>query len=417
MNMLAINSNAQMHLIPEIVDDAASMQRIRRHIHAHPELCFEEEKTSEVIAGKLLEWNIEVHRGLGGTGVIGVIRGASPGKSIGLRADMDALPLQEANDFGHRSVNEGKMHACGHDGHIAMLLSAAKYLAANRDFNGTVHLIFQPGEESGIGAAKMVQDGLFEKFPCDAVFALHNWPGLKAGTFATCPGPIMASCNEFRINVNGRGAHAALPHNGADPVYAAAQILNGLQSVITRNKRPIDTAVLSVTQFHGGDATNIIPDSAWIAGTVRTFDMEVLCLIEERMRVIATTTARAHGCEIDFDFIRQSPATVNDPAQAAFAASVMEAIVGKDHVNARVEPTMGAEDFSYMLGKVPGCYAFIGIGEGGHREAGHGLGPCMLHNPSYDFNDAVLPLGATYFVNLARAYLGQSDASASGQAG
>lgn len=379
--------------------------KIRRDIHAHPELCFEEQRTSTLVARTLQECDIETHVGLAGTGVVGTIHGTAPGKTIGLRADMDALPLQEANDFGHRSTHAGRMHACGHDGHVAMLLGAAKELAKDRSFNGTIHLIFQPGEESGVGAKKMMDDGLFNRFPCDAVFALHNWPGIPAGHFATCPGPIMASCNEFRITVKGRGAHAALPHHGMDPIFTAAQILNGLQAVITRSKRPIDTAVLSVTQFHAGETNNIIPETAWISGTVRTFSKEVLSQIEERMRVIAFSTARAHGCEVEFDFVRQSPATVNDPAQTAFATAVMESMVGRDRVDGRVEPTMGAEDFSYMLERIPGCYAFIGNGDGGHREQGHGLGPCMLHNPSYDFNDAIIPIGAAYFVNLARAYL------------
>lgn len=379
--------------------------KIRRDIHAHPELCFEEQRTSTLVARTLQECDIETHVGLAGTGVVGTIHGTAPGKTIGLRADMDALPLQEANDFGHRSTHAGRMHACGHDGHVAMLLGAAKELAKDRSFNGTIHLIFQPGEESGVGAKKMMDDGLFNRFPCDAVFALHNWPGIPAGHFATCPGPIMASCNEFRITVKGRGAHAALPHHGMDPIFTAAQILNGLQAVITRSKRPIDTAVLSVTQFHAGETNNIIPEIAWLSGTVRTFSKEVLSQIEERMRVIAFSTARAHGCEVEFDFVRQSPATVNDPAQTAFATAVMESMVGRDRVDGRVEPTMGAEDFSYMLERIPGCYAFIGNGDGGHREQGHGLGPCMLHNPSYDFNDAIIPIGAAYFVNLARAYL------------
>lgn len=394
-----------MKLIPEILKHAEVITGIRRDIHAHPELCFEERRTSDLIAGKLQAWGVEVHRGIAGTGVVGVLRNGDSNKSIGLRADMDGLPLQEANAFAHCSLYEGKMHACGHDGHVAMLLAAAQHLARNRTFNGTINFIFQPAEEGGVGAKKMMMEGLFEQFPSDAVFALHNWPGIPAGQFATCPGPIMASCNEFKITILGRGAHAALPHNGADPIFAAAQIFNGLQAVITRNKRPIDTAVLSVTQFHAGDATNIIPGSAWIAGTVRAFNHEVACLIEERMHAIASATAAAHECSMQFEFIRQSPATVNDPMQTEFAASVMREIVGGENVDDQVEPTMGAEDFAFMLEQLPGCYAFIGNGDGGHRESGHGLGPCMLHNSSYDFNDTILPLGATYWVKLAQAFL------------
>lgn len=395
-----------MNPIPDIDEHVEEMIRIRRQIHAHPELCFEESLTATLIVEKLQSWGIEVHQGLAGTGVVGVLRHGHGSKSIGLRADMDALPLQEANTFEHRSTFQGKMHACGHDGHVSMLLGAAKYLASNRNLlNGTVNFIFQPAEESGAGADKMIQEGLFQQFPCDAVFALHNWPGLTVGQFATCPGPIMASCNEFKIMIKGLGGHAALPHTTADPVFTAAQILNGMQAVITRNKRPIDTAVLSVTQFHAGDVSNIIPDSAWIAGTVRTFNREVLSFIEERMRMIASSTAAAHNCTVDFQFVRQSPATVNDPAQTAFAASVMRQVVGHENVNENVEPTMGAEDFSYMLEKLPGCYAFIGNGNGDEREPGHGSGPCVLHNSSYDFNDNLLPLGATYWVQLVQAFL------------
>jgi len=387
----------------EDINDA--MIAVRRDIHAHPELRFEEHRTSNIVVDRLMGWGVETHRGLAGTGVVGTIRGNRPGRSIGLRADMDALPLQEANNFLHRSQHEGKMHACGHDGHVAMLLGAAEVLARDRNFAGQIHLIFQPGEEGGEGAQVMIDQGLFEQFPCDAIFALHNWPGIPSGTFAVTPGPIMASCNEFHITIKGRGAHAALPHNGNDPLYCATQVVNGLQSVITRDKRPMEAAVLSVTQFHAGETNNIIPETAWISGTVRTFSKEVLNQIEVRMQVIAENVCRAYGCEAVFEFKRQSPPTINNPVQTNFAVRIMEALVGKDKVNAEVEPTMGAEDFSYMLERVPGCYAFIGNGDGEHRESGHGLGPCTLHNACYDFNDEILPLGATYFVNLARLYL------------
>jgi len=379
--------------------------QLRRDIHAHPELCFQESRTSQLIAEKLNEWGIEVHTGLGGTGVVGLLRNGTVSRMIGLRADMDALPIHEANTFPHHSENTGVMHACGHDGHVAMLLSAAQALAENPDFNGTVCFIFQPGEESGIGAKKMIEDGLFELFPCDAVFALHNWPGIPVGQFATCPGPIMASCNEFRIMVSGKGAHAALPHDGYDPVYAAVQIFNGLQSIITRNKRPLDSAVLSITQIQAGDATNIIPESTSLAGTVRTFDPSTVDLIEKRIREIASLTAEAHRCTAAVEFVRQSPATINDPDQTRFAVEVMRKVVGLENVNEDAEPTMGAEDFSFMLQKIPGCYAFIGNGDGGHREKGHGFGPCSLHNPSYDFNDSLLPLGTSYWISLVKEFL------------
>ncbi|MCS6764287.1 MAG: M20 family metallopeptidase [Candidatus Protistobacter heckmanni] len=395
-----------MKIIPQIAALHGEISAIRRDIHAHPELFFEERRTADLVAAKLQSWGIEIHRGLGRTGVVGVIQGArGAGKRIGLRADMDALPLQEHNLFAHRSTQKGKMHACGHDGHTAMLLSSAQYLAEHRDFAGTVHLIFQPAEEGGGGAREMIADGLFDKFPCDAVFAMHNWPSMSAGRFGVRPGPMMASSNEFLIKVRGKGSHAALPHDGSDPVFAACQIAAGLQGVITRNKRPIDSAVLSITQFHAGDATNIIPDDAWIGGTVRTFDIPTLDLIETRMRAIAEHTAVAQDCSVEFDFVRNYPPTINHPAETAFAAEVMRELAGADMVDDNVDPTMGAEDFSFMLLERPGCYIFIGNGEGGHRDAGHGVGPCMLHNPSYDFNDAILPLGSSFWVKLVERYL------------
>ncbi|TWG78822.1 hippurate hydrolase [Cupriavidus gilardii J11] len=394
-----------MTLIPEILQAQAEIQAIRRDIHAHPELRFEEQRTSDLVAAKLAEWGIEVHRGLGKTGLVGVIRNGSSGRSIGLRADMDALPLQELNEFGHRSRHQGRMHACGHDGHTAMLLGAARHLATHRNFDGTVHLIFQPAEEGGGGAREMIRDGLFERFPCDAVFGMHNWPGMPAGSFGTTAGPLMASSNEFRIVVRGKGAHAAMPHNGNDPVFTGAQIVSALQGIITRNKRPIDAAVISVTQFHAGDATNIVPNEAWIGGTVRTFTLPVLDLIERRMEEVSRSIAAAFDCTVDFEFQRNYPPTVNSPAETAFAVGVASELVGGANVDANIEPTMGAEDFSFMLLERPGCYLFIGNGEGAHRESGHGMGPCMLHNPSYDFNDEILPVGSSFFVKLVEKWL------------
>lgn len=395
-----------MKLLPEILESAEVIQAIRRDIHAHPELCFEEKRTSDVVAQTLESWGIKIHRGLGKTGVVGIIEGSlGKGRSIGLRADMDALPLQEHNHFEHTSQYPGKMHACGHDGHVAMLLGAAQYLAQHRAFKGTVYLIFQPAEEGGGGAREMIRDGLFDLFPCDAVFGMHNWPGIPVGDFAVTPGPMMASSNEFQIIVKGKGGHAALPHNSADPVFAASQMIGSLQAIITRNKRPVDAAVLSITQFHAGDASNIIPDSAWIGGTVRTFTIEVLDLIEARLHQIASATAQAFDCSAEVTFSRNYPPTINHEKETAFAIDVMKDLVGEHHVNPRVDPTMGAEDFAFMLQEKPGCYVFIGNGDGDHRSQGHGLGPCQLHNPCYDFNDQLLPLGSTYWVRLVERYL------------
>ncbi|WP_322062312.1 M20 aminoacylase family protein [Paraburkholderia sp. J63] len=396
-----------MKLIPEIQAAQGEIQGLRRTIHAHPELRYEETQTAELVAAKLAEWGLEVHRGLGKTGVVGMLKRGNGTRMVGLRADMDALPIQELNTFDHRSHNDGKMHACGHDGHTAMLLGAAQHLARHGQFDGTIVFIFQPAEEGGAGAKAMIDDGLFTRFPVDAVFGIHNWPGMPAGYFGVTEGPIMASSNEFRIEIKGVGSHAALPHNGRDPVFTAVQIANGLQSIITRNKKPLDTAVLSITQIHAGDAVNVVPNTAWIAGTVRTFTTETLDLIETRLRKIAESTADAYECSVDVTFHRNYPPTVNSSAEAQFAAEVMKEVVGADRVDDSVEPTMGAEDFSFMLLEKPGCYAFLGNGEGGHREAGHGAGPCMLHNASYDFNDQLLPVGASYWVHLATKFLAQ----------
>ncbi len=394
-----------MNLIDRVVSFHSEIAAIRRDIHAHPELRFEERRTSDLVAQKLASWGIEVHRGLGGTGVVGIIRGGASTKSIGLRADMDALPIQEVNAFEHRSISAGKMHACGHDGHTAMLLGAAKHLAASTSFDGTVVLIFQPAEEGGAGAQRMMDDGLFERFPCDAVFGMHNWPGMKVGEFGVASGPAMASSNEFHIRIDGRGAHAALPHLGVDPVFVAVQIAQGLQGIVTRVKKPIDAAVVSITKIHGGDAVNVIPEFATLEGTVRTFRDDVTALIEERLRAIAQNTAAAHGASAKIDYTWSYPPTVNHAREAEFAASVMDDIVGSGNVTRDHEPTMGAEDFSFMLKAKPGAYVFIGNGEGGHRAAGHGVGPCTLHNPSYDFNDELIPLGATYWVRLVEKFL------------
>ncbi len=393
-----------MHLIPDLVQQRAALEALRRDLHAHPELCFNEFRTADVVAAKLSEWGIPVHRGLGTTGVVGIVKNGTSSRAIGLRADMDALPMQEANTFAHASTQPGKMHACGHDGHTAMLLAAAQYLATHRNFDGTVVLIFQPAEEGGGGAREMIQDGLFEQFPVDAVFGMHNWPGLQFGQFAASAGPVMASSNEFKITIRGKGGHAAMPHNALDPVPVACQLVQSLQTIISRNLKPIDAGVISVTMIHAGEATNVIPNTCELQGTVRTFSLAVLDQIERRMRVMTEHLCAASNLRADFEFKRNYPPTINSAAEADFARRVMAGIVGADQVLAQ-EPTMGAEDFSFMLQAKPGCYAFIANGDGDHRALGHGGGPCMLHNPSYDFNDDLLPLGATYWVRLAEAWL------------
>ena len=394
-----------MKLIEPILQFHTELQQIRRTIHAHPELSYEEVQTSELVAKKLTEWGIPVIRGLGLTGVVGVIKNGTSKRAVGLRADMDALPVKESNTFPHHSQHEGKMHACGHDGHTAMLLGAAHYLSQHKNFDGTVYVIFQPAEEGAGGAKRMMDEGLFEQCPMEAVFGMHNWPGAAAGSMSVKVGPMMASSNEFEVIVKGKGAHAAQPHMGIDPIMVAVQIAQSWQTIISRNKSPIDSGVLSITQIHSGSATNIIPNSASLIGTVRTFTLPVLDLIESRMRDIAEHTAAAFGATIEFRFHRNYPPLINHDLETLFAVGVMEDVVGKERVDAQVEPTMGSEDFAFMLLEKPGCYVFIGNGDGEHRMQGHGLGPCNLHNPSYDFNDDLLPIGATYWVRLAERFL------------
>jgi hippurate hydrolase len=393
-----------MKPIESILADAAAIAALRRDIHAHPELCFQEQRTSDLIARTLTDWGIPIHRGLGTTGVVGIVKGGSSPRAVGLRADIDALPMSEHNRFAHASTHPGKMHACGHDGHTAMLLGAARHFSRQRDFDGTVYLIFQPAEEGGGGAREMIRDGLFEKVPMEAIFGAHNWPGMAAGQFAVKSGPCFASSNEFKITITGRGAHGAMPHNGIDPVPAACQMVQAFQTIVTRNKRPIDAAVISVTMIHAGEATNVVPDDCVIEGTVRTFTLEVLDLIERRMKEVAEHTCAAFGAQCTFEFHRNYPPTSNHEAETAFFRRVAAEVAGVENV-LEFEPTMGAEDFSYFLLEKPGCYFLIGNGDGSHRAGGHGLGPCMLHNPSYDFNDDLIPLGATMWVRLAQAWL------------
>jgi len=383
--------------------DTAEVVEIRRDIHRHPELAFREERTSELIARTLSTWGIPVHRGLATTGIVGIVKNGDSRRAIGLRADIDALPITEHNTFAHRSVEVGKMHACGHDGHTAMLLAAAKCFARHRKFDGTVYLIFQPAEEGGGGARVMMRDGLFERFPMEAIFGIHNWPGLPVGKFALKTGPVFASSNDFRIVIRGRGSHAAMPHNGIDPLPIACQIVQGLSTVITRNKRPIEPAVISVTMIHAGEAVNVVPDCCEIRGTVRTFTVETLDLIERRMRQIAEATCGAYEARCDFEFQRRYPPTVNHLETTQFVRDMLAGLVGTANV-LEFEPTMGAEDFSFFLQEKPGCYFLIGNGEGNHRLNGHADGPCLLHNPSYDFNDELIPIGAAMWVRLAETW-------------
>jgi amidohydrolase len=391
------------NVVDSIANEEVSLTSLRRDIHAHPELCFQEERTARLIVEALSGWGITVHEGLGKTGVVGVLRGGNGKRAIGLRADMDALPITERNSFEHASVFPGKMHACGHDGHTAMLLAAARYLSSHRSFDGTVYLIFQPAEEGGGGAREMIKDGLFDRFPMDAVFGIHNWPGMRVGQFALRAGPVFASSNDFKITIRGRGAHAAMPHNGIDPVPVACQIVQAFQTVITRNKRPIDAAVISVTMIHAGEANNVVPEYCEIQGTVRTFTLEVLDMIERRMREIAEATCQGFGTLCEFKFRRNYPPTVNHQAETEFTRKLLETLVDTENV-LDFEPTMGAEDFSYFLQEKPGCYFLIGNGDGDHRIDGHGGGPCMLHNPTYDFNDELIPLGGAMWVHLVESW-------------
>ncbi|WP_225785216.1 M20 aminoacylase family protein [Xenophilus sp. Marseille-Q4582] len=395
-----------MNLIDSIVTQAAGIAAVRRDLHAHPELGYEEVRTADVVAAKLTEWGIPIHRGLGKTGVVGILKNGSSTRAVGLRADMDALPIQELNTFAHASRHSGKMHACGHDGHTAMLLAAAQHLAKHRHFDGTVYLIFQPAEEGGGGADAMIKDGLFERFPMDAVYGMHNWPGMQAGQFAVSPGPAMASGNKFYVTVRGKGGHAALPHTGIDPVPIACELVQAWQTIVTRKMKPTDSAVISVTTIHAGDTNNVIPNDCELTGTVRTFSLEVLDLIESRMRQVAEHICAAHDAECDFRFERYYPPTINTPAEADFAREVMAEVVGPQNV-LKQEAAMTSEDFAFMLLARPGAYAFIGNGDGTHRDALHGEGPCTLHNPSYDFNDDLIPLGATVWVRLAERFLAE----------
>ena len=382
----------------------SELTAIRRDLHAHPELSFQEQRTSTLVADYLRKLGIETHTGLAKTGVVAVIQGKkNAGKGIALRADMDCLPMHEANTFEHRSKNEGRMHACGHDGHTTMLLGAARYLAETRNFDGTAYLIFQPAEEGGGGGEVMVKEGLFERFPAAEVYALHNWPGLPPGQMAVRAGPVMAATDEVQITLRGRGGHGAMPHLVVDPVVAAAQVISALQTIASRNVSPVDAVVVSICSMQTSQlgAFNVIPDFVKLVGTVRSFRPETRDLAEKRLREITSKIAEAFGASAEIDYRRGYPATINSAREAQFAARVGEQLFGRGNVFTEHEPTMGGEDFSYMLQARPGAYVFLGQGGG----AGGAAGPCFLHNPNYDFNDEVIPLGAGYLAALVEESL------------
>ena len=371
---------------------------IRRDLHRHPELAFEEHRTSDIVARKLGACGLEVERGLGGTGVVGVLKAGDSDRAIGLRADMDALPLHEANEFDHRSRHDGKMHACGHDGHTAMLLAAAAELARTRNFDGVVYFIFQPAEENEGGARRMVEEGLFEKFPMEAVYSMHNLPAMPLGAFVAQAGPLMAGFDVFTATVRAAGGHAGMPHQTSDCVLAAAHAVTALQSVVSRNVDPLKSAVLSVTRFNAGHSFNVIPAEATICGTVRYLDRAVRDQVEARMAKIIAGLGDAFEVETDLAYEHRYPPTVNDPAEAAFCADVLTEAFGADCLMREADPLMGSEDFAFMLERKAGCYIWAGAAAPGERAA-------PLHNPYYDFNDDLLPFGAAYWSRLVEKRL------------
>ncbi|CAB5657594.1 Uncharacterized hydrolase YxeP [Delftia tsuruhatensis] len=388
-------------VLPGIRATEAEMVELRHHLHAHPELAFEEFATSDLVAERLASWGYEVHRGLGGTGVVGTLRSGQGARRLGLRADMDALPIHEQTGLPYASHHAGRMHACGHDGHTAILLAAARELAEARGFDGTLHLIFQPAEEGLGGGRKMVEDGLFERFPCDAIFALHNMPGFPAGQFGFREGSFMASSDTVVITVRGKGGHGSAPHLSADPVVAAAHLVLALQTVVSRNVDPRDMAVVSVGAIHGGDAPNVIPGEVELRLSVRAYRPEVRALLRERITELARAQAATLGVQAEVDYRWRYPALVNDVASTVLAREVARDWLGEQALIPDLQPLTGSEDFSFMLEQCPGSYLIVGNGVG----ETHGTGGCMVHNPGYDFNDRILPLAATYWVKLARRFL------------
>jgi hippurate hydrolase len=387
-------------VIDQIQKFAADLTEFRRDIHAHPELGYHEDRTADRVARQLAAYGCEVHRGLAKTGVVGTLRRGNSTHSVGLRAELDALPIVEQNHFSHRSRHEGRMHACGHDGHATMLLGAARHLAAAGEFDGAVHFIFQPAEEGGAGADVMIKEGLFEQFPCDAIFGMHNMPGLAAGKFSIRPGPMMAGCAFFDIAVEGVGGHGAMPESAVDPVVVASQIVQALQSIVSRNILPFEPAVVTVTQIHAGDAYNVIPAGAMMHGTARGFTPEIMKLIGARIEQLAASVAAGFGATAKTDYRLLYPPLINRAAETQCIADVAAALVGEDNIIRNGRQLMASEDFSFMLNARPG--AFINIGNG------DGEGSCEVHNPNYDFNDSILPLGASLWVKLVETRLAKS---------
>lgn len=375
----------------------AHWAKLRCDLHAHPELRFEEHRTADVVAHELETLGYTVSRGLGGTGVVASLPGANPGRAIVLRADLDALPIQEANDFAHASCTDGIMHACGHDGHTVMLLGAARVLKALPQLPGTVHFVFQPGEEGGAGARKMIDDGLFEHYPTEAVFGMHNWPGLPAGHFGLRTGPIMAAGSRFKITVKGKGAHAAQPHLGLDPIPLACSMVLQCQTIAARHKDPVDPAVVSVCMFHAGDTDNVIPDSAQLRGTIRTLSSALQQKLQRDIQTMCEGLAGAYGAQVEVTFFQYYPATINTPAETALCEAVVRETFGGERLHSGIAPNMTSEDFGFMLEERPGAYVLIG-------NAPVGAAAPALHHPKYDFNDDIIPAGVRYWVALAQRY-------------
>ena len=397
-----MGANEAVGAIEELGRYLSQMTEWRRHIHANPETAFEEVDTARYVAERLNAFGVdELYEGIAKTGVVAAIRAGTSDRAIGLRADMDALDMQEGTGLAWQSRRPGKHHACGHDGHTSMLLGAARHLAHTRDFDGTVYLIFQPAEENEGGARVMVEEGLFERFPMQAVFGMHNIPGMPAGKMAIKAGPMMASYDIFELTITGRGAHGAMPHHGIDPIMIGAELTQKLQTIVSRNVDPIEPAVLSVTKFHSGSAWNVIPHQAVLGGTVRAFSADVQDQIEARIRQLCEGTAASHGAQISVRYERRYPPTINHVDETALCVRVAEALVGPGNLILDPKPAMGSEDFAWMLQNKPGCYVWIGNGTGAE-------GGCMVHNPGYDFNDAILPTGAAYWVKLAETALARA---------